>query len=254
MLANAFPRSPWSLPAHVGGWGLPFCHLPPVEYTTVPSCLHSTSSPFAPFFSNPTHSWSVCFLCVSASCVEGGGSGAAVRDTITHNSKAGSGRGGTMSPDRSSDLGVPRGRSQRGSTLPRRGTSISHRGRPARRTQQNGQKEQPTGARACEARAARASMKTECQRARDQDPQYTIVGTSQQTWKQHHPRRGRELPAIPDPPGFAFAIPCLVRFGACLSVSPVRLGHCPSFGTCLDSLISAGCSLRPQADRQARNG
>lgn len=190
------------------------CHLwSTLQYLLA---IHSTSPPFGPFFSNLTHSWSVCFLCVSASCVEGGGSGAAVRDTITHNSKAVSGRGSTMSPDRSSDLAVPRGRSQRGSTLPRRGTSISHRGRPARRTQQNGQKEQPTGARACEARAARASMKTECQRARDQDPQYTIVGTSQQTWKQHHPRRGRELPAIPDPPRICI---CHTLLGALWSLS-----------------------------------
>lgn len=41
--------------------------------------------------------------------------------------------------------------------------------------------------------------------------------SSQQPWKQRHPQRGRELPALPDPPRICI---CHTFLGACLSVSP----------------------------------
>ena len=90
VLANAFSKvsleSPWQS-GRLGGWGTTFYLLP------------SYSNPLF-FSSRPFFSISLLGLCVflfvSASVLEGSGSGAAVRDTITHNSKARRGRGMTM--------------------------------------------------------------------------------------------------------------------------------------------------------------
>jgi hypothetical protein len=159
---------------------------------------------------------------VSASVLEGSGSGAAVRDTITHNSKARRGRGMTMSLDTSSDLAAPAGSGQHGSTLPRRETLISHCGtcRDTHWVRSTGhgrdQKEQPTPT---GARAARARKKPKQERAHVQDPQYTIVGSSQQPWKQHHPPRGAGsclLSQIPPDLQLPYLPRCLPFCFACL--------------------------------------
>lgn len=122
-----------------------------------------------------------------------------------------------MSPAGGSDLAPRGGKSQRTSTPLRHETLMSHSESP-----QEAQKHVPRYMHTCTGPGALALANLQDQQgparaARQpeegehvQDPQYTIVGASQQPWKQHHPQRGRDLPALPDPPGFAFAIPSLV--------------------------------------------
>lgn len=265
MPANAFSRSPWSLPGRLGAAFL-LSHASVsfsqscsgLIWSDVLYCCSSllSSPPLSPFSSRPfssnltrtVHVWSVCFLCVCLH-LEGGGSGAHVQLHTT----ARRDRGRTMLPSRGSDLAAPRGRSQPKSTFLHPETLISPSESP-RKAQQHVLRYMH----ACTEPGALGPGQLARRRARPRTRSIQLFGASQQAWKQHHPHWGRELPALPDPPRICICHTFLGALRLPLCVSPGYLTawvlrHCPSFLPVLSLLpwLQHRC-LRTQVENRLR--
>lgn len=263
MLANAFPRSPWSLPGRLGHW-----ELRPSISLIVSAVLRSSSlsplsspplaSPLLAVARTVTSGLCVFCMCVCVCILKEAG----VERMYYYSQRQGVTGIRTMSPAGRSDLAARVGKTQRRSSSLRRETLISPSESP-----QKAQKHVPRYMHTCTGPGALALANLQDQQGparaarvgeHVQDPQYTIVGASQQPWKQRHPQRGRELPALPDPPRicichtFLGALPAfLFRPGLPGTRAP---RNCPPFLSLLLWLQPESLGTEDDTTRQKQTG